>query len=233
MSGSMLKVETGDGAFSGYLARPGITGTGPAVIVIQEIFGVNTFLRAMCDEWARRGYVAFCPDLFWRIEPGIVLTDNTEEEWGRAFELFQAFDVDKGIEDIAASLDALRTHDAVTGKVGAVGYCLGGKLAYLTAARTGIDASVGYYGVSIPDHLGEANNITSPLMLHIAGKDSYVDAAAQRAMHEGLDDHPRVTLHDYPDDDHAFARLGGEHYNEDSARLANQRTEEFFAEHLS
>ncbi len=232
MSGTHITIPGPAGQFTGYLARPGLTGTGPGIVVCQEIFGVNTEMRRVCDTLAREGFVALCPDLFHRIEPGIILTDHSEEEWGRAFELFKAFDVDGGIEDISASIDALRAHDACTGKVGAVGYCLGGLLAYLTAARTEADATVGYYGVSIPDFLPEADKIHAPLMLHIAGKDEFVPPAAQSAMKEGLSNHPNVTLHEYPERDHAFARDGGAHYHAEDAALANGRTISFFKQHL-
>lgn len=232
MSGTEIRITGHDGSFMGYLARPGLTGTGPGVVVIQEIFGVNTVMRAVCDRLAKEGYVALCPDLFWRIEPKINITDNTQEEWGRAFELFKAFEVGKGVEDIAAAITALRSNPACTGKVGAVGYCLGGQLAYLTAARTDVDAAVGYYGVAIETRLAEAEKIECPLMLHIAGKDQFVPPAAQAAIREGLKNHPRVTLHGYPENDHAFARVGGEHYDPASAELANGRTREFFAKHL-
>ncbi len=233
MSGKTITIPTpGGGSFSGYLARPGLTGTGPGVIVIQEIFGVNTFMREICDGLAREGFVALCPDLFWRIEPKIVLTDHTEEEWGRAFELFKAFDVDKGVDDIAAAVKALRGREETTGKVGAVGYCLGGLLAFLTAARTDADAVVGYYGVGVQDRLEEADQIKAPLMLHIAGKDQFTPPPAQEAIATRLKEHPKVTLHSYPDCDHAFARTGGDHFDQAAAVTANERTQAFFEKHL-
>lgn len=233
MSGQTISIPTSAGPMSGYLARPGLTGTGPGVVVIQEIFGVNTEMRRICDELARQGFVALSPDLFHRIEPNIVLTDNTEEEWGRAFELYQAFDVDTGTDDIAAAVNALRAHEACTGKVGAVGYCLGGLMAFLTAARTDADAAVGYYGVGIQDRLAEANKIESGLLLHIAGKDQFVPPEAQTAMRSALANHPQVTLREYPEMDHAFARVGGAHYDAESAGAADAATLAFFRERLA
>ncbi len=227
MSGSDITITGKDGSFSGYLAKPA-GGTGPGIVVLQEIFGVNKVMRDICDDLAAQGFVALCPDLFWRIEPGIQITDQTQAEWDRAFELFGLFDVDKGMEDVQAAITHLRSVDGVTGKIGTVGYCLGGKLAYLSATRTDADASVGYYGVNIPADLNEASNITKPLMLHIAEKDEFVDHAAQAEMHKGLDDHPHVTLHDYHGMDHAFARVGGAHYDKANAELANSRTSDFF-----
>ena len=132
---------------------------GPASSSIQEIFGVNAVVRGVCDALANAGYLAVAPDLFWRIEPGIDITDQTEAEWKRAFELFNAFDVDAGVRDIQATIDWTRKQKACTGQVGAVGFCLGGLLAFLSAARTTADASVGYYAVGLENRLGEIANI--------------------------------------------------------------------------
>jgi carboxymethylenebutenolidase len=220
------------GSFSAYLATPK-SGKGAGIVLLQEIFGVNQVMRDLADGFAAQGYAVMCPDLFWRQQPGIQITDKTEAEWQRAFQLFQGFDVDKGIDDSKATLAALRKHQACTGKVGSVGYCLGGKLAYLMATRTDADANVGYYGVGIPDQLNEAKNIKKPLMLHIAEKDAYCPPEAQEAIKKGLGNNPLVTLHSYVGADHAFARLGGQHYDKKADELANQRTAEFFKKTLS
>lgn len=227
-----ISISTDDGPFMGYLARPA-TGSGPGLIVIQEIFGVNGVMRELCDGYAAQGFAALCPDLFWRIEPGVQLTDRTDAEWQQAFGLMKAFDQDQGVKDIQAAISHLRGHEASTGKVGAVGYCLGGLMAYLTAARTDIDASVGYYGVSIDQKLGEAKTITRPLMLHVPTEDQFVSKEAQAKMKEGLGDHPQVTLHVYEGRDHAFARPGGAHYHADDAAAANERTATFLKQHLA
>lgn len=219
-----LDAKDGSGRFMGYLAEAG-EGK-PGVVVIQEIFGINAGVREIADKLAANGFNALAPDLFWRQEPGIQLTDQSEAEWARAFELFNGFDGDKGTEDIQVAINYLR--GAGSTKVGCTGYCLGGFLAYATAARTDIDASVGYYGIGIADRLAEAANISTPLMLHVACEDSFVDKAQQKAVHDGLDGNDLITLHDYPKCEHAFARIGGEHYSEANAALANQRTLEFF-----
>ena len=123
MSGQDITIKSNDGgAFSGYLALPE-GGSGPGVVVIQEIFGVNLVMRGITDEWAAAGYVALCPDLFWRQEPGIQITDQSEAEWARAFELFGGFDLDKGVDDLNATIEHLRTLDECSGKVGSVGFC--------------------------------------------------------------------------------------------------------------
>lgn len=226
-----MTFETADGEMGGYLALPAVT-PAPAILVIQEIFGVNQVMRDLCDGYAAAGYVAACPDIFWRIEPGIQITDKTEAEWQRAFELFGKFDVDKGVEDLKAALATLRQHPAGTGKVGSVGYCLGGKLAYLMATRSDADCNVSYYGVQINELLDEADSIAKPLVMHVAAKDQFVPPEAQAAMRAGLAERPEVDFYLYEGCDHAFARVGGQHYDAAAAVLANERTMAAFEQHL-
>jgi len=229
--GETISITTSDGSFSAYLARPA-KAKAPAVVVIQEIFGVNAVMREIADGLAAQGYLAICPDLFWRIEPGVDITDKSEAEWKKAFALMNAFDADKGVEDIAAVIKYIRAEPSCTGKVGSVGFCLGGKLAFLTAARTDCDASVSYYGVGIEGLTGEADKITRPLMLHIAEEDQFVPKPAQAIILQNLKNHPLVTIHTYAGRDHAFARPGGEHYDEADAKLAGGRTLTFFQANL-
>ncbi|HVV28940.1 MAG TPA: dienelactone hydrolase family protein [Rhizomicrobium sp.] len=230
--GRTITISGDDGDFGAYLAAPA-SGRGPGIVVIQEIFGINAVMREFADRLAAQGFFALAPDLFWRLEPGIQLTDKTDAEWKTALDLMNRFDVDKGVEDIQSAISHLRVTTGVSGKVGAVGYCLGGLLAYLTAARTDSDATVGYYGVNIPAYLGEAANITAPLMLHIAAEDGFVPKQMQAQMKAALSGNPLVTLHVYEGLDHAFARPGGAHYDAAGAKLANQRTDDFLREHLS
>lgn len=233
-----IRIDTleGDGGFDAYVAEPQGQPRA-AIIVIQEIFGVNEGIRRKCDHWAQKGYLALAPDLFWRLRPGVELDPDVESEFKEALELMGKFDQDQGVRDIEATIRAARARlpakeDGSAGKVGIVGYCLGGRLAYMVAARTDADASVGYYAVGIPGLLGEKQAIANPLMLHIAGADHFVTPDQQQAMHEGLDGHPRVTLHDYPGEDHGFAAEMGKRRSEQAAQLADSRTEAFFAEHL-
>lgn len=235
-NGQDITIEGPNGAFSGYLAQP-VRGTGagpiPGLVVIQEIFGVNQAMRGLCDWFASQGFLALCPDLFWRLEPGLQLSADNEEEMSKAFDLYGKFDIDQGIADIQATIGHLRTLDGTAGKIGAVGYCLGGLLAFLAAARTDADASVGYYGVNIQSFLGEAANIKKPLMLHIAANDAFVPKQAQDQILAGLKEYLLVTVHQYAGQEHAFARPGGEHYDEQAAALANRRTLDFFRLNLA
>ncbi len=221
------------GSFNAYVARPAGSGSHPAVVVIQEIFGINDVMRGICDNLAKEGYVAICPDLFWRQEPGIQLTDKTEADWKRAFELFSGFNVDLGVEDLKSTLAAARTLEGTTGKAGTIGYCLGGKLAFLMATRSDADANVSYYGVGLDELLGEAGNITKPILLHIAEKDKFVPPEAQKKIVDALLNKLGVTLHVYQGVDHAFARVGGEHYDAPMAETANDRTRRHLKTHLS
>ena len=226
-----IQIAVPDGSFSGYLALPKAT-PAPGILVIQEIFGVNKVMRDLTDGFAAQGYVALCPDLFWRQEPGVQITDKTDAEWQRAFKLMQGFTPTKGVEDLIAALGVLRKRGECTGKAGTVGYCLGGKLAYFMATRSTADCNVSYYGVGIETVLDESGAITRPLLMHIAEKDRFVAPEAQKQILDALGKNPRVEMHVYPGCDHAFAREGGAHWNAEAARLANQRTEAFFKKYL-
>lgn len=222
--GRNVTIQGKDGSFGAYVADGKTTG-GPAILVIQEIFGVNKVMRDIADSLAEEGYTAVAPDLFWRIEPGIDITDQTDAEWEKAFSYFKAFNVDKGVEDIASTIDWVRTQGHRP--VGAVGYCLGGLLAYLTGTRTDIDASVGYYGVGIDNYLGEAGKAKKPILLHVAEEDGFVSKDSQAKMKADLTG-PNFQLFWYPGRDHAFAREGGKHYHAGDAAAANKRTLDFF-----
>ena len=226
-----ISINTPDGSFGAYVAHPAQTNA-PAVVVIQEIFGINADMRAHCDELAAKGYIAICPDLFWRLEPGVELTDKSEGEWARAMGYYKAFDVDTGVQDIAATLAVARGMTGASGKVGIMGFCLGGLLTFLTAARVGAHAAVAYYGGGTNDYVGEMKTVATPMIMHLAGEDDYIPKAAQDIITEAASEVAHVEVFTYPGQDHAFARVDGSHFNADAASLAGQRTEAFFARHL-
>lgn len=230
--GRKIDIAVGDGKFSAYLASPA-SGKGPGVLVIQEIFGVNKVMRDICDSYAAQGYFALCPDIFWRQEPGVDITDQSQAEWDKAFSLYKGFDENKGVEDLKASLAALRKVEGCNGKAGVTGYCLGGKLTYLMACRSDVDAAAAYYGVGIDAALDEAKNIKAPTILHIAEKDGFVPPEAQKKIRDALKGHPKVTIHGYAENDHAFCREGGQHYDVAACKLANGRTMDLFKKALS
>ena len=218
-----IPAADGSGTFRGYLALPS-AGTGPGLVIAQEIFGVNTTMREVADAYAEEGYVALVPDLFWRQQPGIEL-GYTPDDWQRAFALYKGFDEARGVDDIQAAISVLRQRAEVPGgQVGVLGFCLGGKLAYLAACRTDADVAVGYYGVGIEAALDEAARVKVPLLLHIAEKDGFCPPEARAQIVQALAGHPKVQLQVYPGVDHAFARTGGEHYHRSSALLAHERS---------
>lgn len=217
------KINTQDGAFDAYMATPD-TLPAPAIIVIQEIFGVNQEIRDRCDDYARRGFIAIAPDMFWRIEKNVDITDQTQAEWDKAFDLFNKFDADKGIEDLDAALRHVRQLKECTGKVANIGFCLGGKLSYMMATRTDVDMSISYYGVGLQDMLDEMDNIKKPTILHIAALDQFTPIEDQEKITERAKSNNHITTYHYQDCDHAFARKGGEHFDQEAADLALKRS---------
>jgi len=221
--GSFIEITAADGGrFKAYMALPA-SGKGPGIVLCQEIFGINESVRETADLYAEEGYVVLAPDLFWRMQPGVDM-GYSPEEWQKAFDFFQRFDVDAGIKDITATVSALRGRPECSGKVGVLGHCLGGKLAYLAAARSGVDCAVGYYGVGIEGSLNEKDKIRCPLVLHIAAEDKYVPKEAQEQIKAAFADKPNVEIYTYPGQDHAFARTKGDHYNKPAANVAHSRS---------
>lgn len=228
-----ITIATPDGSFRAYVAYPAASEAQAAsIVVIQEIFGINADVRATCDELAERGYIAIAPDLFWRLQPGVDMTDQTQEEWKKAFALYKAFDIEKGVADIAATLATARTLHGANGKAGVMGHCLGGLMSYLTAVRSKPDAAVAYYGGRTQEYIGELGQLACPLMMHLAGEDEYMAASARVAIVSAVKGNRLVEVHTYEGQNHAFARRGGTHYNAEAAQLADQRTYDFFASHL-
>ncbi len=213
-------------AIPAYVVQPAGPAKG-AIIVIQEIFGINPGIVQKVKDWAALGYLSVAPDVFWRQQPGAELDPDVPGESQQGIALMMKHDFFQGIQDIEAVIHWIRREQHVA-KVGLVGFCMGGKIAYMTAARTDIDAAVGYYGVGIDQMLNEANAIARPLLLHVPTADGFVPPASQVAMHERLDGNPHVTLYDYEGLDHGFADTFGARRNKAGAELADKRTKEFF-----
>jgi carboxymethylenebutenolidase len=225
---SMIPTLDGNGEIPSLVMKPDSAPRG-AIIVIQEIFGINPGIQQKCADWAAAGYLTVAPDVFWRQQAGLDFNPDVAEEFQQAIGYMMKHDFDAGIRDVEAVIRWIR-REAGVAKVGLVGYCMGGKVAYQTAARTDIDASVGYYGVGIDQMLNESHAIAKPLLLHIPTADGFVPAEAQAAMHAGLDGNAHVTLHDYAGLDHGFADTFGARRDEAGAALADERTAAFFAE---
>ena len=223
------------GQFSAYLALPP-AGQGPGLVLLQYIFGVNQVMRDLADHYASLGYVVLVPDLFWRQQPDVRMADDpaqtTPQEFQSALALEQDYDDQAGLRDLADALAYLRALPQCTGKAGALGFCLGGRLAYLMACHTDVDCAVGYYGVHLEDYLDDAKGIRAPVLMHMAGQDFLVGPELRERIMGALADQPLVQFQVYPQANHAFALPRGQHFHADSAALANQRSEQFLQTHL-
>lgn len=231
--GEMIEIAAlaGEGRFAAYRALPRSQSPKAAIIVVQEIFGVNAGIRRKVDDWAALGYLALAPDMFWRFAPGYDVDPDVPEQRAEAFEVRKQFDPGKGASDVEACIRAARAMLG-QGKVGVVGFCMGGTVAYLAATRTDADACVAYYGGMIAQFLGEAHAIAGPLMLHFAEEDAHIDAAARGQVHVALDGDARVAIHDYAGAGHGFADTFGQRRDDEAAEAADARSRAFFAEHL-
>lgn len=223
MNGQWTQVKSRDGgAFRAYTALPP-EGSGPGLVLLQDVYGVSDYMRGLADRYAEEGYVVMVPDLYWRLEPNLDLGYG-EADSAKAFSLLGRFDNDLAVDDIASTLVALRAHASHRGKAGVIGYCLGGRLAYLAAARTDADCAIGYYAVSLEDYLDEADKIQCPFMLHFAGEDPYCDAATRERITQALVGKPGVELYTYPGCDHAFAAPSRPHYDKPATMMAYSRS---------
>jgi carboxymethylenebutenolidase len=226
-----IDIQTEGGAFSAYVAKPAQM-PAPVVVVLHEVFGVNDDIRLTCRELATEGFIAIAPDLFWRQERGVDLNNWSNEEWSKGLALYTAYDRETGVRDVLATVRAARQMQGATGKVGVMGFCLGGLMTYLAAARHDLDAAVAYHGGDTESYLDEAQAITTPLLMHLAEEDEYISKDAQARIKAALAPLPGATVHSYPGQNHAFARHTGTHYDANAAALANGRTTAFLAEHL-
>ncbi|QGZ63859.1 dienelactone hydrolase family protein [Paraburkholderia acidisoli] len=223
MSGQWTQVKSRDGGeFRAYTALPP-EGSGPGLVLLQEIFGVNGTMRALADRYAEEGYVVMVPDLFWRLEPNVDLGYEGADAQ-KAYSLYERFDVDLAMQDVAQTIAALRAHPQHRGKVGTVGFCLGGRLAYLAATRTDVDCAIGYYAVGLENYLDEAARIQCPLMLHFGAEDAHCDAATRERIAQALADQPGVELYTYPGCDHAFASPARPSFDKAATMMAYSRT---------
>jgi carboxymethylenebutenolidase len=225
VTSSRILISTGDGVFRAYAAGIAESATS-GLVVLQEMYGVNEGMRRACDHFAAAGYYAICPDLYWRQQPEVELSDGSEAEVDKAFSLMARFDLEKAISDIRAAIASAVT--AGCSSVGVVGYCLGGLLAFLAVCRTEAACGVAYYPSEIDKHLDEIPAIKRPLMVHLADFDRTTTADATTRVKVALSRSSFTTVHSYPAD-HAFARVGTKYFafNKDLAELANLRTLEF------
>ena len=226
-----ITISGHDGAFGAYIARPEAL-PAPAVVVLQELFGVNADIREKCDELAEQGFLAVAPDLFWRQEPGVDLSVRSEPDWQHGLSLYQVYDRDAGVRDIKDTVDTVINMAECAGKIAVLGYCLGALMTFLTAARQHVDAAVAFHGGDTEKYLGEVGGLRAPMLMHLGEEDEFISKPAQAAIKAALAGKPNVTVYSYPGQRHAFSRLNGAHYNAAAAALANGRTGEFLIQQL-
>ena len=227
-----ITIQGHAGAFAAYIARPKAV-PAPAVVVLQELFGVNADIRKHCDELAEQGYLALAPDLYWRQEPGVDLNVTSQADWDHGLRLYSAYDRDAGVRDTKDTIDAAHSLPECSGKVALLGYCLGALMVFMTAVRNdGIDAAVWYHGADTDKYLGEVDGLHAPILMHLAEDDEFISKAAQAEIKAALARKPNANLYSYPGQRHAFSRHGGAHYNAEAAALANGRTRQFLHERL-
>jgi carboxymethylenebutenolidase len=226
-----ITVKRLGGTFAAYIARPK-TSPAPAVVVLQELFGVNADIRKTCDELAEKGFLAVAPELFWRQEPGVDLSVTSEADWQHGLRLYQAYDRDAGARDVKDTVNAVAELPGCTGSVAVLGYCLGALMVFLTAVRYGVDAAVAYHGGDTDKYLGEIDGLHAPTLMHLAEEDEFISKPAQAEIKGALAGKPNATVYSYPGQNHAFSRHGGAHYNAEAAGLAHERTYSFLNRQL-
>ena len=230
MQSQRIAISVSKGFFDAYLSLPP-EGEGPGILLIQEIFGVNEHIRKIADNLAESGYVVLAPDLFWRIKPNIELS-YTDDDFKKGLAYMEKFDEEEGLSDLKHAANALRNHSACTGRIGAIGFCLGGKLTYRLAAATNLNVAVAYYGVSIDQHLSEAEKIKCSILMHFAGEDKYVNRNAYNRITNELSSKPNFKIELYEGVDHGFNCDARANYNKEAAELAWGRTTALFEKEL-
>jgi carboxymethylenebutenolidase len=227
-----VTIQGRNGSFGAYIVRPK-TLPAPAVVVLQELFGVNDDIRKTCQELAAQGFLAVAPDLFWSQEPGVDLSVRSETDWQHGLSLYSAYNRDRGAQDVEDTTLVVAKLPECSGKVAVLGYCVGALMAYLTAVRFGADAVVAYHGADTEKYLNEASGLRAPLLMHLGEEDEFISKSAQKAIKTALSEKPNVTIYSYPGQYHAFSRHNGAHYNAAAADLAHARTYEFLRRELN
>jgi carboxymethylenebutenolidase len=225
------RVQVPGGAFDLSVWLPA-AGSGPGLLLIQEIYGVSAYIREVADDLAGLGYVVGAPDLFWRLEPGYQ-ADHDEEGLKRSLEMGSRFDAEQGVADAAAALAHLATLPEVGGGVGVIGFCLGGTIAYFLGAQAEPDVVVSFYGAGVPDNTDALDRISVPVQFHFGGSDPYIPRQQVARVEQATVGRPNVELHVEENAGHAFHNRKAPmfHAPEPAAR-AWQRTEEFLRRHL-
>jgi len=222
MQSSTVTISAAGGSFNAWLAQPDSV-PAPAIVVLQEIFGVNAHIRSICDRYAEEGYIAIAPDIFWRVQPGVELAyDEAGIRDGRA--LATQCNIDLAIGDIATTLDYVRAMPSSTGKAAVIGFCFGGRLAFLTAARATPDVAISYYGGGIEHHAAEAASIRGPIMLHWGAEDTAIPASSRETVRTALAAHDHAEFYVYAGAAHGFNCDRRASFHPFAASLAHSRS---------
>nr|4U2D_A Chain A, Carboxymethylenebutenolidase [Pseudomonas knackmussii] len=224
-----ISIQSYDGHTFGALVGSPAKAPAPVIVIAHEILGVNAFMRETVSWLVDQGYAAVCPDLYARQAPGTALDPQDEAQREQAYKLWQAFDMEAGVGDLEAAIRYARHLPYSNGKVGLVGYSLGGALAFLVAAKGCVDRAVGYCGVGLEKQLDKVPEVKHPALFHMGGQDHFVPAPSRQLITEGFGANPLLQVHWYEGAGHSFARTGSSDYVASAAALANERTLDFLA----
>jgi carboxymethylenebutenolidase len=223
MTETITLAHDGDRKFDAYLARPE-QAKAPSIMIFTEMFGTGQHNRDMADDFARRGFVALIPNLYWRSPfPGELAFEGPDRDaaWAR----LAAFDVDAGGRDIGTAVEWLHAQPFCNGKVFALGFCAGGRMAFVAAARGGVDAAVSFYGMGIAKHEAEFGRVNCPVHLHYGLKDPHIPQPEIDAVTKAAKRRPNIEIFLYPDAGHSFFNPIRPAYHAASAKIAGERLE--------
>jgi carboxymethylenebutenolidase len=227
IASTVILARDGACSFEGYFAKPSAAG-GPAILVLTDMFGLNEPVRAVADFYARRGHAALVPNLFWRSDiPGVISYDDADHP--KAWERLKALDLDVVSADMRTAAGWLREQRLGNGKVAAVGFCGGGRFAFLAAVRCGVDAAAALYGLGISQHIGEVGNARGPIQLHYGQQDRHIPSAEIEAVSGGVRGSSNVEVFLYPEAGHSFANPVRPTYDPAAAKLAAERIDAMLA----
>jgi carboxymethylenebutenolidase len=227
-----ITIRSGDGgSFRAYVANKRAA-SGPAVLLAHAMFGVSVQTRELADDLSLLGVAVVCPDLYWRQQPGVELDYTEPGNVPVAAGFLRALDIDRAVDDLKATLAHMRGMASIVGKIGVLGRCLGGRLAWLMMTRSDVDCGVSVYGTEIEKYLGEANNLRRPYLNIVAGRDKFVPPAALQQIRNTLDKDPLAAIRVFPDRDHAFCDVGYPTYHAADALAANEMVAQFLTQHL-
>lgn len=218
--------------FNGHVALPA-TGSGPGLLLIQEIGGVNSYIKAVAERLAELGYVVLAPDAFWRVEPNFSVEAFTESTLADCMRVAGQFDQEQGLADFGSALEHLRELPEVDGGVGVIGFCFGGTQTFLMAADYDLDVAVSYYGSGVAASIDRASDVECPLLFHFGGQDPYLPSDQVDTIKSATASMANIEVLVQPDAGHAFDNhLSENFWNADAANAAWTRTVGFLAEHL-